>query len=194
MDAIDGDWVRQALPGFFSPLEVVASVPTTMARAAELAASGVPEGATVVTEEQTQGRGRLGRAWVAPPGSSLLLSVVLRPPLPRDGVWLTVAAAGVALAAAVDEVAPKAAPALGLLLGHHRRPLGSAGGGQLGRPGHGGGHAGHHLEGAEEPEQSPPGPAGVDRFHDRRSLPPTMPWTSARLGRMARWRHSSRRR
>ena len=111
MDAIDGDWVRQALPGFFSPLEVAASVPTTMVRAAELAAPGVPEGATVVTEEQTQGRGRLGRAWVAPPGSSLLLSVVLRPPLPRDAVWLTVAAAGVALAAAVDEVAPAASPA-----------------------------------------------------------------------------------
>jgi BirA family transcriptional regulator, biotin operon repressor / biotin---[acetyl-CoA-carboxylase] ligase len=92
MDAIDGGWVRQALPGFFSPLEVAASVPTTMARAAELAAAGVPEGATVVTEEQTEGRGRLGRAWVAPPGSSLLLSVVLRPPLPRDAVWLTVAA------------------------------------------------------------------------------------------------------
>src|SRR5215207_3465859 len=108
MDVVDGHWVRQALPGFFSPLEVAASVPTTMARAAELAAAGVTEGATVVTEEQTEGRGRLGRAWVAPPGSSLLLSVVLRPPLPRDAVWLTVAAAGAALAAAVDEVAPKA--------------------------------------------------------------------------------------
>jgi BirA family transcriptional regulator, biotin operon repressor / biotin---[acetyl-CoA-carboxylase] ligase len=111
MDAIDGDWVRRALPGFFSPLEVTASVPTTMARAAELARAGVPEGATVVTEEQTQGRGRLGRAWVAPPGSSLLLSVVLRPPMAREGVWLTVAAAGVALAEAIDEVAPGAAPA-----------------------------------------------------------------------------------
>ena len=81
MDVTGGGWVRRALPGFFSPLEVVASVPTTMARAAELAAAGEPEGATVVAEEQTEGRGRLGRAWVAPPGSSLLLSVVLRPPM-----------------------------------------------------------------------------------------------------------------
>jgi BirA family transcriptional regulator, biotin operon repressor / biotin---[acetyl-CoA-carboxylase] ligase len=111
MDGVDGGWVRRALPGFFSPLEVTPSVPTTMARAAELAAAGAPEGATVVTEEQTEGRGRLGRAWVAPPGSSLLLSVVLRPPLPREAVWLTVAAAGVALAEAVDAVAPGAAPA-----------------------------------------------------------------------------------
>src|SRR6186997_3342743 len=37
MDVVDGGWARGALPGFFSPLEVVASVPTTMARAAELA-------------------------------------------------------------------------------------------------------------------------------------------------------------
>src|ERR687897_16702 len=80
MEAVDASWARRALPGFFSPLEVVASVPTTMARAAELAAAGAPEGATVVTEEQTEGRGRLGRVWVAPPGSSLLVSVVLRPP------------------------------------------------------------------------------------------------------------------
>src|SRR5918993_383656 len=111
MEAVDASWARRALPGFFSPLEVVASVPTTMARAAELAAAGAPEGATVVTEEQTQGRGRLGRVWVAPPGSSLLVSVVLRPPTATDAVWLTVAAAGVALAGAVDEVAPGAAPA-----------------------------------------------------------------------------------
>src|SRR4029453_10234074 len=130
MDVVDGGWARAALPGFFSPLEVAASVPTTMARAAELAASGAPEGATVLAEEQTEGRGRLGRArgappgpprpvaggrrggaGGAPPGPSLLLSVVLRPPLHREAVWLTVAAAGVALAEAVDAVAPGPAPA-----------------------------------------------------------------------------------
>src|SRR5215218_2789270 len=111
MDVDESGWVRRALPGFFTPLEVLARVPTTMARAAELAAAGEPEGATVVAEEQTEGRGRLGRAWVAPPGSSLLLSVVLRPPIEREAVWLTVAAAGVALAEAVDVVAPGAAPA-----------------------------------------------------------------------------------
>src|SRR5918992_2309556 len=106
MDGDGGGWVRRALPGFFSPLEVAASVPTTMARAAALAAAGAPEGATVVAEEQTEGRGRLGRAWVAPPGSSLLLSVVLRPPLGREAVWLVVGAGRGALAGAVDPVPP----------------------------------------------------------------------------------------
>ena len=38
-----------------------------------------PEGAVAVAEEQTAGRGRLGRRWLAPPGTSLLCSVQLRP-------------------------------------------------------------------------------------------------------------------
>jgi BirA family biotin operon repressor/biotin-[acetyl-CoA-carboxylase] ligase len=42
------------------------------------------EGATVVTDHQTEGRGRLGRRWEDAPGRSILLSVLLRPraPLP----------------------------------------------------------------------------------------------------------------
>ena len=38
-----------------------------------------PEGAVAVAEEQTEGRGRLGRRWDAPPGTSVLCSVLLRP-------------------------------------------------------------------------------------------------------------------
>jgi BirA family biotin operon repressor/biotin-[acetyl-CoA-carboxylase] ligase len=38
-----------------------------------------PEGATVATDFQTHGRGRLGRTWEAPPGRALLFSVLLRP-------------------------------------------------------------------------------------------------------------------
>jgi BirA family biotin operon repressor/biotin-[acetyl-CoA-carboxylase] ligase len=41
--------------------------------------AGDPEGAVAVAEEQTAGRGRLGRSWVAPAGSSILASVLLRP-------------------------------------------------------------------------------------------------------------------
>lgn len=44
-----------------------------------LASQGEPEGTVVLTEEQTAGRGRLGRTWKAPPGTSLLISVLLRP-------------------------------------------------------------------------------------------------------------------
>ena len=43
-------------------------------------ASELPEGAIATTDHQTAGRGRLGRSWVDAPGSSLLCSVLLRPP------------------------------------------------------------------------------------------------------------------
>ena len=39
------------------------------------------EGAVAVTEEQTEGRGRLGRTWLSPPGVSLLFSLLLEPPV-----------------------------------------------------------------------------------------------------------------
>jgi BirA family transcriptional regulator, biotin operon repressor / biotin---[acetyl-CoA-carboxylase] ligase len=51
---------------------------STNDRARELASASAPHGALVTAEEQTAGRGRQGRTWVAPAGSSLLLSVVLR--------------------------------------------------------------------------------------------------------------------
>lgn len=100
--------LRAALPAFFGPLEVVERLPTTMARAAELGEAGAPEGATVVAEEQTAGRGRLGRTWVAPPGTGLLVSVLLRPALAPADLWLVASLAGVALVEAVEELAAKA--------------------------------------------------------------------------------------
>ena len=46
-----------------------------------LVGAGDPEGTTAVADEQTEGRGRLGRRWQAPAGTSILCSVVLRPPV-----------------------------------------------------------------------------------------------------------------
>ena len=53
---------------------------STNERARALAAKGAPHGTLVTADEQTAGRGRQGREWVAAPGSSLLLSLVLREP------------------------------------------------------------------------------------------------------------------
>ncbi len=100
--------LRRALPPFFTPLEVVDSLPTTMARAAELADAGAPAGATVVAQEQTAGKGRLRRNWVAPAGTSLLASVVLRPALSSAQTWLVASLAGVALADAVRDLLARA--------------------------------------------------------------------------------------
>ena len=69
---------------------------STNDRARELAARGAPHGALVTAAEQSAGRGRQGRAWSAPAGCALLLSVLVRRPLE-----LLPLAAGVAVAAVV---------------------------------------------------------------------------------------------
>jgi BirA family biotin operon repressor/biotin-[acetyl-CoA-carboxylase] ligase len=69
---------------------------STNARARELAAAGVPHGTVVTAAEQSEGRGRQGRAWTAAAGRALLCSVVIRDPPP-----LLPLAAGVAVAEVV---------------------------------------------------------------------------------------------
>ncbi|HMJ81889.1 MAG TPA: biotin--[acetyl-CoA-carboxylase] ligase, partial [Vicinamibacterales bacterium] len=68
-------------------------------------AAPLPEGAVVLADRQTAGRGRRGHAWFSPPGSGLYASVVLAPGRAADPVRATTLltlAAGVALAEGVD--------------------------------------------------------------------------------------------
>jgi len=67
--------------------------------AAVFAERGADEGLVVVADYQSAGRGRLGRAWISPPGAGLYVSIVLRPTA-RALPLLTIAA-GVAVAEAV---------------------------------------------------------------------------------------------
>lgn len=53
---------------------------STNSRARALAIAGAPHGTLVTTAEQTAGRGRQGRHWSAPPGRSLLCSLLIRKP------------------------------------------------------------------------------------------------------------------
>jgi BirA family biotin operon repressor/biotin-[acetyl-CoA-carboxylase] ligase len=63
-----------------------------------------PEGAVAVANEQTAGRGRLGRPWVAAPGTSLLCSVALRPPVEPARLPELSLLAGAACAGAIAAV------------------------------------------------------------------------------------------
>src|SRR4029078_4692239 len=83
-------------------IELDSSPSTNGALVALAAIPATEDFTTVVTRDQTAGRGRLGRSWVAPPGTSLAISVLLPPnsrglalPLERYG-WLPIAA-GVAM-------------------------------------------------------------------------------------------------
>lgn len=80
------------------------TIASTMDEATRLAASGEPEGAVIVAAEQTAGRGRAGRAWVAPPGTALLCSVILRPRVTPDRLPVLSLLVGVAAADAIASV------------------------------------------------------------------------------------------
>ena len=67
--------------------------------AAELAASGAPDGSVVIAGHQTRGRGRRGREWYSPEGAGLYLSIILRERQPPVVTLL----AGVAVAEAIRE-------------------------------------------------------------------------------------------
>ena len=69
-----------------------------IARDWALADPPAPEGAIVIAESQTAGRGRQGRRWVAPPGSALLVSAIYRPALAPEHMQRLTMAAGLALA------------------------------------------------------------------------------------------------
>lgn len=55
------------------------SIDSTNNEAKKLASSGCSEGIVIISEEQTMGRGRLGRNWVSPKFKGIWMSIVLRP-------------------------------------------------------------------------------------------------------------------
>ena len=59
---------------------VVDSTGSTNADVMALAIAGAPEGTVIVADEQTAGRGRLGRSWISAPGSGLWVSALVRVP------------------------------------------------------------------------------------------------------------------
>ena len=77
-------------------------LPSTQTRARELAAQGIPRG-IVVANEQSAGQGTRGRVWVAPKGTSLLASWIVRPAPVAPALFA--ALAGVAIARVLESLA-----------------------------------------------------------------------------------------
>jgi BirA family biotin operon repressor/biotin-[acetyl-CoA-carboxylase] ligase len=84
------------------PCECLESCGSTNDVAAARGRAGAAEGLVVVTEEQTGGRGRLGRTWHATPGANLTFSVLLRPARPPVEVPPLTLLAGAAVAGAIE--------------------------------------------------------------------------------------------
>ena len=92
---------RNALGG---PVVHLDRTGSTNDHARGLASAGAPHGTVVVAEEQTAGRGRQGRSWVAPRGRALTLSIVVR--LGGAALDLLPLSAAVAVCEACERAAP----------------------------------------------------------------------------------------
>ena len=90
---------------FLSRLERFGSVPSTNDIVRGWLAAGTPEVCLATTDEQTAGRGRSGRTWVAPAGAALPLSIGFRPAyLVPDRLWRLAAIVAMAMADAAEAV------------------------------------------------------------------------------------------
>jgi BirA family biotin operon repressor/biotin-[acetyl-CoA-carboxylase] ligase len=91
---------------FLSRNERFRSVPSTNDIVREWLSEGTPEVCLAVAGEQTAGRGRSGRSWVAPDGAALLMSLGFTPSyLEPDRLWRLAAVVALAMADAAEEVA-----------------------------------------------------------------------------------------
>ena len=79
VEPLDVGALRASLAGRWAQVDVVQRTRSTNADLLAAAADGAPDGTVLVAEYQDAGRGRLTRSWVAPPGSGITVSVLLRP-------------------------------------------------------------------------------------------------------------------
>ena len=100
-DSLAPDAVRPLLRGRFGSVYLYAEVAPSTQR---MLGDESGEGAVAVADEQTEGRGRLGRRWEAAPGSSILASVLLVPPVEPPRLPELSLVAGGAVAQAIAQV------------------------------------------------------------------------------------------
>jgi BirA family biotin operon repressor/biotin-[acetyl-CoA-carboxylase] ligase len=107
MDRIDPSSIQATLTtrAFGRELVYLPRTGSTNDVAKDLAAQGAPEGTVVLADEQVAGRGRMGRRWLAPPGTCLLCSILFRPHLPPTQAQRLTMLCSLAAADAVEQVA-----------------------------------------------------------------------------------------
>jgi len=106
MKPFSNETIARALTGieFVRRIEYWPTVGSTNDIAKQLGAEGAPEATLVLADEQTAGRGRLGRAWWSPPGTAIAMSLLLRPTFPPLRAHRLTMLAGLAAAEAIEQV------------------------------------------------------------------------------------------
>ena len=94
-------------PGGVKQIHHYYKIGSTNSEAMRAAAEGAPEGSVFLAEEQLTGRGRGTHAWHSARSSGIYCSVILRPAMPPSDALIFSLAAGLAVRAAVAEIAPQ---------------------------------------------------------------------------------------
>ena len=105
-DVLREEAIRRHLRNDRLKLQVYDSITSTNTVLKAMAENGAEEGFCLIVAEQTAGRGRLGRSFYSPPDSGLYMSLLLRPGLQAADATAVTAGAAVAVAEAVENLAP----------------------------------------------------------------------------------------
>lgn len=113
-DLLLPEMVAPAVKGtiFAKQIQHYYKIGSTNSEAMQAAAEGAPEGSVFLAEEQLAGRGRGANTWHSARSTGIYCSAILRPAMPPSDVLIFSLAAGLAVRAAVAEIAPQLEPDL----------------------------------------------------------------------------------
>lgn len=90
-------------------IHVYPSVTSTNTVLREMAEQGTPEGTVIIAEEQTAGKGRMGKSFYSPSKTGIYVSILLRPSISAEESLFLTTSAAVATARAIEDVSTKSA-------------------------------------------------------------------------------------
>lgn len=103
-DVVSADGIARYLRHKELDLRVYRTISSTNSVLKALAADGAPANLALVAEQQTAGRGRMGRSFYSPPGTGLYISLLLRPDVAAAKAMHMTACAAVAVSQAIEEL------------------------------------------------------------------------------------------
>lgn len=104
-DILSSEGIRLYLNEEFKkiPISIYKTIESTNSEAKLAAVQGAEHGTTIISEEQTKGRGRFGRNFFSPSESGIYMSIILKPKLYIENSVLITTAAAVAVCQAIDK-------------------------------------------------------------------------------------------
>ncbi|MEG2781648.1 MAG: biotin--[acetyl-CoA-carboxylase] ligase [Oscillospiraceae bacterium] len=108
-DILSSQGIKKHLAEYSDNFDIIVykTITSTNSVAKELASKGAKEGTVIISEEQTQGRGRLGRNFYSPQKTGIYMSLILRPELNASESLFITTSAAVAVARAIESVSDK---------------------------------------------------------------------------------------